>query len=185
MILQDGLVTVRWYDEADLSALVRVHAACFPSEKWKAKDFRRFADKPGQIVRTIVTEDELVVGSLLYRNTRDEVRIARVAVLPEHQKQGLATFAIRMLTGPNSPNRKRVVTARVREHNVTAQLLLRNIGFSFDGTLDSFYKKASVEVGGDVITTDEDAYLFSFTKEVQPRRRRLERRESRPPVLYP
>lgn len=178
MILQGGLVTVRWFDETDLSALVGVHGACFPGERWRKEDFRRFADKPGQIVRSVVMDGK-VVGSFLYRNKQDDVQIARVGVLPEYRRAGVATAAISMLTGENSPNRKRVVRAVVREHNLAAQLLLRKLGFAYDGKVSGKYGPSEIVMAdGQTLTTAEDGYAFSLEKADQRRRRAAGRQDA-------
>jgi [ribosomal protein S18]-alanine N-acetyltransferase len=188
VLLRDGLVSVKWYDDADLSALTEVHATCFPDEKWRPADFIRFADKPGQIVRAIVKDDGEVIGSLLYRNSQDEVRIARVAILPEFRRQGVATYVVRTLIGPNSPNRKRYVTARLREHNVAAQLLLRKLKFELTQVQKNFYREVTVRVetekGAEALVTHQDAYTFRLEKTEQVRKRRAVAEEARP-VLWP
>lgn len=189
MLLSDGSVSVKWYDTEDLSALTKVHAVCFPDEHWRATDFIRFADKPGQIVRAIVKDDGVVIGSLLYRNSQDEVRIARVAVLPKFRRQGVATYVIRTLIGPNSPNRKRFVTARLREHNAPAQLLLKKLKFELTGVQRNFYRDVTVQVdteeeGVQALVTHQDAYSFRLEKTEQVRRRRAVAEEARP-VLWP
>jgi [ribosomal protein S18]-alanine N-acetyltransferase len=188
VLLRDGLVSVKWYDDADLSALTEVHATCFPDETWRPADFIRFADKPGQIVRAIVKDDGEVIGSLLYRNSQDEVRIARVAILPEFRRQGVATYVVRTLIGPNSPNRKRYVTARLREHNVAAQLLLRKLKFELTQVQKNFYREVTVRVetekGAEALVTHQDAYTFRLEKTEQVRKRRAVAEEARP-VLWP
>lgn len=187
MLSSDRLL-VRWADEADLSAMVSVHRVCFPDENWREEDFTAFADKPGQIVRTITREDGTVIGSLLYRSTADEARIARVAVLPPYRRCGVAYHALATLVGPNSPNRKKFVTARVREHNLAAQLLLRKLKFEYVGKEVSFYKDVSVSVetgdGAAPLVLHQDAYHFRLEKADTGRRRHAVQEAGRP-VLWP
>lgn len=181
MILDDQVVSVQWYDVGHLAALAHVHSICFPGEGWRPADFQRFVDRPGQVARAIVTEDGRVIGTLLYRNTPDAVRLARVAVLPKYRRRRVASFAVGLLTGENSPIRKTVVTARVREHNVAGQRLLLGMSFRYTGTTRGFYPDAPVpvELEGQVqeLTASEDAYHFRLDKPGVGRQHRLLRQK--------
>jgi ribosomal protein S18 acetylase RimI-like enzyme len=173
-------------DDADRDALVGVHAVCYPNERWARQDFVEFADRPGQIVRVIVKEDGGCVGSLLYRMSRDEARIARVAVLPEFRRLGVGSFAVRTLTAPNSPNRKKVYTARVREHDLAAQLFLRQLGFCCVDRDGGFFAREKVPIRDAagrvvaVLVADTDGLLFRYEKGAPPRRNRASREEVQP-----
>lgn len=161
MLTKKGFVDVRWYDRRALAALEHVHRICFPTEGWTKADFREFANKSGQIVKAVFMDEE-IIGSFLYRMSADEVRIARIAILPEFQRQGIGSHVVRTLVGPQSPNRRRVYTARVREHNLAAQLFFTRkiLGFSCVETDRGFYEDGS------------DAYWFRFTRPDLSRRRR-------------
>lgn len=176
MFLDDGWVGVRWYDpDADLPALVAVHAACFPSEDWRAEDFLRFASRTGGVVKAVVREDacgEAVIGTLLYRAGEAEARVRRVAVLPEYRGRGVGAFVLRSLVGPRSPNRRRVYTARVREHDLGAQKLLRAAGFSYTRTEPGCYPDYAL-APAEGLVVDEDGYWFRFERPEPARRRRL------------
>lgn len=163
----DGGFEVRWYKEADLAEMVATHAVCYPAEGWQARDFVRFADRPGQVVKVIVTEDGKVAGTLLFRNLLgDEARIARVGVLPEFRRRHAGLAAIRSLIGPQSPNPRRVYLARLRESQVPGQFLLGKAGFAYFHTEPGFFAR------NDGVPGREDAYWFRFERAVPARRRR-------------
>lgn len=137
MISTDGdWCKVRWYKEEDLPRLAEIHAECFPKEHWTVNDFRRFTRKVERknTLKVLANQDDDVFGTLLYTLTDDECRIRRVAVPEEYRRNGYGTHLVHSLTGPQSPIRRRVFTARIRADNVAALLFFRDnkLGFEFD-----------------------------------------------------
>jgi ribosomal protein S18 acetylase RimI-like enzyme len=147
-------VKVRWYTDTDLDALVKAHSLCFPEENWMRRDFVRFADRPGQLVKVIsssVTGN--VIGSLLLRNLLgSDAVIARLCVLPEYRRLGIATTALSSLVNDYKFNHRSSYLAKVGEHNVAAQMLLKKCGFKWFTTEH------------DVFGRDEDVYWFRFIR---------------------
>lgn len=135
MIIAESWPEVRWYKPCDLGQLVDIHRACFPDESWKAEDFQRFIDNKSNrnnVVKAIVGERGVVYGSLLYTVEADAIRVRRLAVRPDVRRLGMGSFALQTLCGPNSPIRRKLFIARVREDNFPAIMLLKQAGFMFD-----------------------------------------------------
>ena len=135
MIIAESWPEVRWYRPCDVGQLVDIHRACFPDENWGPEDFQRFIDnKSGRnnVVKALVGEGGVVYGSLLYTVEQDAIRIRRVGVRPDVRRHGMATFALQALCGANSPMRRKLFIARVREDNLPATMLLKSLNFLFD-----------------------------------------------------
>ena len=156
MIVKAGHVTLRWFRSTDLADLVDLFAACYPAEKWTAEDLHAFAHKrdteqqvkSGNIIKVLVAEDKLL-AALLYTVKSGNCALRRLAVHPDHRREGLAKYALQTLTGPRSLTRCRAFTARVRESWLPAQLLLRSADFRCDSIERGRYTEPR-----------EDAYLF-------------------------
>ncbi len=125
---------VRWYKTDDLGQMVDVHRACFPDEHWEEEDFVKFVNnKSGRNnVLKVIAAGGVVYGTFLYTVEADAVRFRRVGVREDVRKQGLASFALGTVCGPNSPLKRKLFIARVREDNLPAIRLLTSTGFLFD-----------------------------------------------------
>lgn len=141
MFIDEKQIQLRWYnpeDDGELEQLVRLHHLCFPTEKWKKKDFVNFVGGThgnNNVVKVVEdVETHRLYGTLLYTLEEGRLRLRRICVTEPVRRRGLATFMLNALCGPRSPIRRRVFTARVREANLAAQCLLRGMGFDFDGT---------------------------------------------------
>jgi len=160
MISSEGWLKVRWYEEHELQRLSEIHADCFPKEQWTPHDFRRFVRKVGRknLLKVLANEAGEVFGTLLYTLTDEECRVRRVAVAEEYRRNGFGTHLIHSLTGPQSPIRRRVFTARVRADNVPGLLFFRDnsLGFQFDPEAPRHTYRDGME-----------GYLFTFHKPVR------------------
>lgn len=171
MLSTEGWIDIRWAGEEHLAGLVRVHEVCLPRELWSARDFVRFADKPGQVVKAVVnTETGEVVGSLLTRTDKNACRVARLAVLPGYADDGVPEWVVRhALTGPTAANRRPVCLVRVREHDVDDQRFWAAVGFRKTETDPACYDHPT-EQGW-----KQDGYWFRYDKPEPTRRRRASR----------
>lgn len=151
MLTKSGWVETRWFCNQDLPILVKLHAACYPYENWTEADFVKFTTKTSQICKVAVDEDNRVVGCLLYRLAKKEARLARVAVWPELRRQKIGTALVGSLIGKNSPIRRRVFAAHVRDNNLAAQLFLKQCGFRCIQVMRNLYET-------------QDGYLFRYEK---------------------
>lgn len=135
MISTEGdWLKVRWYKEEDLPRLAEIHAECFPKEHWTVNDFRRFTRKRNNTLKVLADQNGEVFGILLYTLTNEECRIRRIAVPEAYRRNGYGTHLVHSLTGPQSPIRRKLFTARVRGDNVAGLLFFRDnkLGFVFD-----------------------------------------------------
>lgn len=127
---------------------------CYPQEAWTAPDVVGFSDRPGNVVKTLTLgDDEMIVGTLMYRVGDDDVQVARVAVDPRFRRCRIGAFALRSLTGPTSAVKRGVYQIRVHEENDAAIAFLRRCGFDATGVEREHFRD------------DKDAYVFSLFKE--------------------
>ena len=135
MIIPDGRVELRWFRSADLNQMVELHHLGYPDENWTAEDFWNFTEKQnGQVVKVLATHQR-IWGTFLYSLPpgTQQCRLRRLMVAPSVRRRGLATWAVNTLTSRRSvtPLRQEFV-AKVREDNLPAQMLLKNLEFVVD-----------------------------------------------------
>ncbi len=172
MILAQGWVDVRWYRPEHLPGLRAVHAACYPHEEWTVEDFAAFADRPGRVVKSI-TLGERVIGSLLYRMTDDAVSVARLGVLPEYRRKGVATKALLSLVGSTSLNRRSACYIKLGELNKAAVELVTKVGFLHIDTHENGREVVFRVAGCPPVSMYEDVLLFAVKRKEPTRKRRL------------
>jgi len=157
VIINEGRLEVRWYRPSDMVQLVGLHQCCLPKEGWTSKDFWKFVHKAGTTnILKVLSDDQgkIVYGTLLYTLGPGECRLRRVCVWPDYRRRGLGTFMVHTtMTSPRSSLKNRNFVAKVKEADVTAQLFLRKLDFTFNA------KEARAQ-------DDEgkDYYVFRFKK---------------------
>jgi ribosomal protein S18 acetylase RimI-like enzyme len=158
MIVNDELLSIRWYQPRDLQQATDLHDLCLPGEEWKPCDFVRFANNQNRrnAVKVLSNESGLVYGTLLYTLEGKSCRIRRVTIDPSYQRQGLGTYMVSALITGRWLVRQRQYTARVSERDLRAQLFLQHLGFVFNAELPR-------ERDG-----ENDIYLFTFDKIAAP-----------------
>lgn len=145
---------------ADERRVAGVLSRCYPQEAWTAHDVVRFADRGGNVVKTLALDDGRVAGALLYRVRPDGVQIARVAVEGPLRRCRAGAYALRYLTGPTSPVRRTVYEIRLHECNVEGLAFARRCGFDGAGVAREHFRDG------------KDAYIMRLFKEAPHHSRR-------------
>ncbi|MCI0421516.1 MAG: GNAT family N-acetyltransferase [Acidobacteria bacterium] len=159
MISPFGWLQVRQFLAHDIEPLARLLVECFPNEDWRLSDVRRFlSPKYTNVVKIAANEqDSRLYGALLYTLETQQCRIRRVAITTSCRRHGIGSGLLKRLIGPRSIMRQTHFIARVRETNLTAQLLLRKLDFRAG---DTSYRYED---------TGEAGYLFSFIRSKRAR----------------
>lgn len=118
---------IRSIQPADYSAVVAVDVACHPPDlsidaKWLSKVSRRLTQ-----VGILAEHKGQVIGYCMYELCSYELRLMRLAVLPEARRQGFGTRLVAAVISRLSAKRRRLV-AVVEERNLPAQLFLKRLG---------------------------------------------------------
>ncbi len=125
---------LRQATESDMPVLLEIENASFRQPHWTAKDFLKFrcvlAEIEGEIAGFLVIR-EIYSGD---ETTRPEREILNVAVAPQFRRLGVATVLLR-----NELQSGMVYFLEVRESNVAAQTLYRQLGFEEIGRRPKYY----------------------------------------------
>ena len=130
------LYKLMWCQDEHIPQLKALFAICFPEEKWTSASFRKFTahNHSDNTIKVLLDRNNVVLGALLYTLRANECRVRRIAVVPDHRRQGLASFMLDSLVGPKSSTRRDNFVVRVREDYLLGQLFFRDckFGFKFD-----------------------------------------------------
>ena len=130
----------------------RIDMLASPSP-WTEEQFLSSCDAANTTGQSLVSEcDGHLVGFVVYNSVLDEGSIHNIAVLPEHQRQGLA---VDLLTATFLAMKEAGVCRcllDVRESNAAAIGLYSKLGFNSDGLRRNYYRSAEGR---------EDAVLMS------------------------
>jgi len=94
--------------------------------------------------------DRQTCGFMLYEIYGNRLQICRLAVDPDHRRQGVASGLVKKLIARLNNRRGEIVTV-LRESNLEGQLFYQKMGFIATGTLRRHFTD-----------TDEDGYRFIY-----------------------
>lgn len=124
--------------------------AAYPTdEAWPLTSFERDLQAAHRRYVVITIEGQ-VVGYLGVIQVLDQVDVTGVAVLPTHQRRGLAIRLFETLLASLDP--ETMVFLEVRQSNRPAQRLYQHLGFQVIGTRPGYYQHPN-----------EDAILMKLT----------------------
>ena len=136
-----AVAAVRTAIETDIPNIVRVDHLT-SSSPWSEQSLSRYCPpSPADSHNALVYEvgDELA-GFLIYSRVLDEANIDNVAVLPQHQGQGIGRTLVQAALRAMPQKGIQRCLLEVRESNVAARALYENNGFIVDGVRPRYYK---------------------------------------------
>jgi ribosomal-protein-alanine N-acetyltransferase len=124
---------------ADLDAVQRIAAACFPVP-WTRAEFEQELQRSYAVLRVLrASTTEPVSAFANYWHVADEIQLMNVATLPQTRRQGHASALLSDLIQIAQTRRAQSVTLEVRRSNVSARELYRRFGFEQLGIRQRYY----------------------------------------------
>ena len=119
--------------------LTQIHAQAF-SEPWSTDTFSSLLKLP----TTLGWANEY--GFLLVSDLGDTLEILTLAILPQHQRQGLATQLLLEMCNWAKQQGKKAVFLEVAQDNDKAKSLYTKLGFQITGKRSGYYKRANTHI---------------------------------------
>jgi [ribosomal protein S18]-alanine N-acetyltransferase len=141
---------LRWMVRRDMDEVLAIERLGFGKDSWTDDDFTKCLRERNNI-GLVAEYGEQVVGFIVYSLHKTKLDILNVAVHPDFQRQGVGRQLLQKLQGKLSPQRRTRLTTAIRETNLSAQLWMKDCGFTC--------VQISKEMYDD---TTEDAYLFEY-----------------------
>ena len=134
-------VTLRRLEQADLEALAKLHAACFPDDPWDTAALATVLGMPGTEGRVACYHRAEIAGLLITQCLGDEAEILTLAVTPALRRHGVARALLAdFCAGSRDAGAIRVVL-EVAADNAPALALYRSLGFVRQGTRHNYYRR--------------------------------------------
>ena len=143
-------VHIRWMIRRDMTEVLEIENKS-SEHPWTETNFIHQLRQRNCIGMIAESEDEKVVGYMIYELHKDKLIVLNFAVHPDHQRKGVGRQMIEKLTSKLSYQRRNGIQLAVRETNVVACNFLTKMDFQYTQTL--------VDAYDDV---DEDAYIFEY-----------------------
>jgi ribosomal-protein-alanine N-acetyltransferase len=151
---------VRHMIRADLSHCLDIESLCEQPEPWNEQDFLHLLKKQNGFGAVVdfskpasPTNDSRRLGFMLYQIYREDIVLAKLAVLPEARRTGVGTALLAKLIGKLDVNRRTSVSHWIRESNLDGQCFLREWRFK------------AVKVHRRFFSNGEDAYEMRYLLE--------------------
>ncbi len=123
-------------------------------EYWTEEDFKRHL-KQKSITCIVAEQEGEVVGFLIYEIFLHRYTLLRIGVLPQHRKKGTGSALLKELA-EKLTDKRRLISAEVRETNLPVQLFLKSQRYKAVEVLKNYYPD-----------TEEDAYVFHYRMEAK------------------
>jgi len=140
---------------ADLPALARLHARCFPEERWDVQALGELLTMSGATGHLV--EDAAagaIHGFILDLILAGDAEILTLAVAPESRRQGVARQLLADLVERARRAGARGIGLEVAADNPTARQLYESCGYTQTGRRRGYYRRGAATI---------DALLFRRT----------------------
>lgn len=133
----------------DFTVLAAMHSQCF-AQPWSAQAFADLFSISG--TQVLLAQGK---GFGIIRVLGEEAEIITLAVLPEHQRQGIGKAITKAILGLAEEHGVKSVFLEVRKSNEAAQALYANAGFEIISTRKDYY--------GNPTGSSEDAVIMRYS----------------------
>jgi ribosomal-protein-alanine N-acetyltransferase len=143
---------LRPIEAADLAGLARLHALCFPEDRWDEKalaDLLTMAGASGHVVEE--AEENRPLGFILDLILAAEAEVLTLAVAPPCRRQGIGRALLADLCERAWRAGARSIGLEVAADNAPARLLYESCGFAPSGRRRGYYRRGAAAI---------DALLF-------------------------
>ncbi|MER2173062.1 MAG: ribosomal protein S18-alanine N-acetyltransferase [Carnobacterium sp.] len=139
--LDDGsLLHTSIGSEADISAILKIETLCYNGKTpWNKKALEHEIKTNTRSIYLIVRKSNQAIGFIGAWLVDEEAHVTNVAVIPAHQKQGIATFLISELQTISQYEGMKKMSLEVRVSNENAQRLYSKLGFKKGKIKKAYY----------------------------------------------
>ncbi|MER2226167.1 MAG: ribosomal protein S18-alanine N-acetyltransferase [Carnobacterium sp.] len=139
--LDDGsLLQASIGSETDISDILKIETLCYNGKTpWNKKALEHEIKTNTRSIYLIVRKSNQAIGFIGAWLVDEEAHVTNVAVIPAHQKQGIATFLISELQTISQHEGMKRMSLEVRVSNETAQRLYSKIGFEKGKIKKAYY----------------------------------------------
>ncbi len=142
---------VRWMIRRDQDRVLEIEKDCFASP-WTRGDFERAISTRNKIGMVVEELDEhQVLGFMIYELFGNRLNLARIAVEKRYRREGVGSAMIRKLLSKLGYFRRTMITAKLRESELEAQLFFKSFDFRAIGLLRGYFDG-----------NGEDAYMMRY-----------------------
>ncbi|MFL2133431.1 ribosomal protein S18-alanine N-acetyltransferase [Desemzia sp. FAM 24101] len=140
LILGDGaMFETAIGEDRDVETLLAIQTACYNGETpWNASALHHELKRNTNALYIVIRQISKPVAFIGAWLVEKEAHITNVAVVPEFQRKGIATWMIQELERISAAEGMEVLSLEVRVSNEKAQRLYHQLGFS-EGKVKKFY----------------------------------------------
>lgn len=143
---------IRWLIRRDMDEVMAIENGCF-AIPWSEEDFL-CALRQRNCIGTVFEDRHRILGFMIYELHKSRLHLANIAVMPEMHRKKIGAKMIQRLVDKLSQQRRRCITAHVREGNLAAQLFFQQCRFRCVETIKNAYDDSI-----------EDAYVMRYRLE--------------------
>lgn len=136
--MSDPAITIEPLLDAHLDDLLRIEAELFPAP-WTEAMFRQEVEEKWLSRSFVALLDGKIVGYVISWFLRGEVHVLNLAVMKEHQRQGIARRMLSYILDVANDEACHLVTLEVRVSNEPAKFLYMSMGFAPVGIRRRYY----------------------------------------------
>ncbi len=134
-----GTDAIRAMELEDLDAVQAIENAA-QLTPWSTSHFRDCLSNANYLCQ-VVTHDDEPVAFLILSRILDETHVLNVVVAPAWQRRGIARLLLEQAMETARNDAMTVMYLEVRESNLGAQALYRELGFEVCGIRKNYYRK--------------------------------------------
>lgn len=141
--------SIRWLIRRDMDEVLAIEKGCF-AYPWTEEEFICCL-RERNCIGTVFEYHHMILGFMIYELHKSRLHISNMAVMRSRHRQQIGSKMIQRLVDKLSQQRRRLITANVRESNLGAQLFFQQCGFRCVETIKNAYDDVA-----------EDAYVMRY-----------------------
>lgn len=137
---------IRWLIRRDVAQVLVVDEASFV-DCWKEADLLEQLRQRNCVALVAEhTATQIILGYIIYELHKDTLRIIRLAVYPQHRRQGIAARMVQRIKNIMSTRGVRAILLDINEQNLPGQLFCRSQDFRGEYRDDAIRFRYSVRI---------------------------------------
>lgn len=129
---------IRWMVPRDLDGVVSIDRRSFAENPWTGDDFLEYL-RASNCIAMISEIGDTVVGYMIYELHRNHLKLAALAVDPDHRRQSVATDLVEKLFYKVEKHHRAGAELIVGDDNYAAQALFKKCGFRAVSVVKDYY----------------------------------------------
>lgn len=139
------MITIKQLSVENLRPIIDFDKLCFPTDCWKAEDWKNLLEDEKAIYYALIDCDKIVGDVFIYnwKGEKDYIKIMNIAIHSDYRKQGLAHKLLNQVTEEMVKLEMKRFCGETRATNKAMQKVFEDCGYKLNKIEEGYYNNPS------------------------------------------